>query len=137
MDYEYGGVLDLATPNVSLASVSQSSVVRKRQSVAGKVTGTLPKSKTRWMASYRWVNGEALAPIDMFNASAGRADPYLNFFFRQAIPGTGFFPNHVEAIVDLRNLLAQGYVPVLGHDGHTVYLVQSARAVSGGVAFTF
>ena len=26
---------------------------------------------------------------------------------------------------------------VLGHDGHTVYLVQSARAVSGGVAFTF
>jgi carboxypeptidase family protein len=137
MDYEYGGVLDLASPNVSLASVSQSSVVRKRQSVAGKITGTLPKSKTRWMASYRWVNGEALAPIDMFNASAGRADPYLNFFFRQAIPGTGFFPNHVEAIVDLRNLLAQGYVPVLGHDGHTVYLVQSARAVSGGVAFTF
>jgi hypothetical protein len=38
---------------------------------------------------------------------------------------------------DLRNLLAQGYVPVLGSDGHTVYLVQSARAVSGGVAFTF
>jgi hypothetical protein len=26
---------------------------------------------------------------------------------------------------------------VLGNDGHTVYLVQSARAVSGGVAFTF
>jgi Carboxypeptidase regulatory-like domain len=137
MDYEYGGVLDLATPNVSVGNVSQSSVVRKRQSVAGKVTGTLPKSKTRWMASYRWMNGEALAPIDMFNASAGRADPYLNFFFRQAIPGSGFFPNHVEAIIDLRNLLAQGYVPVLGQDGHTVYLVQAARAVSGGLAFTF
>ena len=38
---------------------------------------------------------------------------------------------------NLRNLLAQGYVPVLGSDGHTVYLVQSARAISGGVAFTF
>ena len=137
LDYEYGGVLDLTTPNVSLANVSQSSVVRKRQSVAGKITGTLPKSKTHWMASYRWINGEALTPVDMFNASAGRAGPYLNLFFRQAIPGTGFFPNHIEAIVDLRNLLAQGYVPVLGNDGHTVYLVQSARAVSGGVAFTF
>jgi hypothetical protein len=137
MDYEYGGVLDLATPNVSLANVSQSSVVRKRQSVAGKITGTVPKAKTRWMASYRWINGEALTPIDMFNASAGRVDPYFSLFFRQAIPGTGFFPNHIEAIVDLRNLLAQGYVPVLGNDGHTVYLVQSARAVSGGVAFTF
>jgi hypothetical protein len=137
MDYEYGGVLDLATPNVSLANVSQSTLVRKRQSVAGKITGTVPKTKTRWMASYRWINGEALTPIDMFNASAGRVDPYFSLFFRQAIPGTGFFPNHIEAIVDLRNLLAQGYVPVLGNDGHTVYLVQSARAVSGGVAFTF
>jgi hypothetical protein len=137
MDYEYGGVLDLATPNVSLANVSQSTLVRKRESVAGKLAGTVPKSKTRWMASYGWINGEALTPVDMFNASAGRTDPYLSLFFRQPIPGTGFFPGHIEAIVDLRNLLAQGYVPVLGNDGHTVYLVQSARAVSGGVAFTF
>lgn len=136
-DYEYGGVLDLATPNASLANVSESSLTRKRQSVAGKITGTLPKSKTRWMASYRWISGEALTQVDMFNASAGRADPYMNLFFRQPIPGNGFFPGHLEAIIDLRNLLAQGYVPVLGHDGHTVYLVQSARAVSGGVAFTF
>jgi hypothetical protein len=136
-DYEYGGVLDLATQNVRLANVSESSVSRKRQSVAGKLTGTVPKSKTHWMASYRFINGEALTPIDLFNASAGRADPYLNLFFRQPIPGTGFFPGHLEAIVDLRNLLAQGYVPVLGHDGHTVYLVQAAKTVSGGVAFTF
>lgn len=136
-DYEYGGVLDLATPGTALQNVSQYSVSRKRQSVAAKVTGTVPKSGTHWMASYRLINGEALTPIDMFNASAGRADPYLNLFFRQPIPGLGFFPGHVEAIVDLRNLLAQGYVPVMGHDGHTVYLVQSAKTVSGGVAFTF
>jgi Carboxypeptidase regulatory-like domain len=137
LDYEYGGVLDLASPNESLASLAESSLVRNRQSVAGKITGMVPKSKTLWMASYRWINGESLTPVDMFNASAGQADPYLNLFFRQPIPGTGFFPGHIEAIVDLRNLLAQGYVPVLGHDGHTVYLVQSARAVRGGVAFTF
>jgi hypothetical protein len=42
----------------------------------------------------------------------------------------------VEAIVDLRNLLAQGYVPVLGNDGHTLYPVLGT-AVSGGVAFPF
>jgi len=28
-------------------------------------------------------------------------------------------------------------VPVVGHDGHTVYLVQSARAVRGGLNFIF
>jgi hypothetical protein len=137
LDFDYGGVLDLAKPNATLESVSESSLVRNRHGVAGKMTGIVPKSKTHWMASYRWVNGEALTPVDMFNASAGQADPYLNLFLRQPIPGSRFFPGHLEAIVDLRNLLAQGYVPVLGHDGHTVYLVQSARAVRGGVAFTF
>jgi hypothetical protein len=137
LDYEYGGVLDLAASNVSLDNVSQSMTIRNRKSIAGKLTGFVPKTKTRWMASYRWINGQALTPIDAFNASAGQADPYLNLFIRQPIPGAGFFPGHLEAIVDLRNLLAEGYVPVLGHDGHTVYLVQSARAVRGGVAFTF
>jgi len=137
LDYEYGGVLDLARTGVNLTDARQWMVTRNRQSVAGKVSGVLPGSKTRWIASYRWINGEALTPVDLFNASPGQADPYLNLFFRQPIPGTGFLPGHVEAIVDVRNLLAEGYVPVLGHDGHTVYLVQAARAVRGGVAFTF
>jgi hypothetical protein len=39
--------------------------------------------------------------------------------------------------VDLRNLLEQGYIPVIAPDGHTLYLVQSARSVRGGVLFTF
>jgi len=29
--------------------------------------------------------------------------------------------------------MAQGYIPVMGQDGKTVYLVQSARSVRGGV----
>jgi hypothetical protein len=61
----------------------------------------------------------------------------LNVFFKQPIPGTGFLPCHMDALLDVRNLLAQGYVPVMGQDGRTVYLVQSARAVRGGIAFTF
>jgi len=43
----------------------------------------------------------------------------------------------MDAVLDLRNLLAQGYVPVVGQDGQTVYLIQSARSVRGGLAFTF
>ena len=35
----------------------------------------------------------------------------------------------MEVLMDLRNLLAQGYVPVMGRDGRTVYLVQAARTV--------
>jgi len=137
LDYSYGGVLDLAHPDIELQDARQWMRVERRHSVAAKLSGTVPRSKTRWIASYRWVNASGLTPVDMFNASAGRTDPYLNIFLRQPIPGTSFLPGKMEAIVDLRNLLAEGYVPVMGQDGHTVYLVQSARAVRGGVAFTF
>ena len=75
--------------------------------------------------------------MDLFNVSAGQADPYLNVFIRQPIPRVGFLPGRMQALVEIRNLVAQGYVPVLGLDGRTVYLVQSARSVRGGVAFTF
>jgi hypothetical protein len=43
----------------------------------------------------------------------------------------------MEILMDLRNLLAQGYVPVVGQDGHTLYLVQADRSFRGGVAFSF
>lgn len=137
LDYGYGGVLDLAKPDVSLEDAREWTVTRNRHTMAAKVSGTVPCSKTRWITSYRWLSGQALTPVDMFNASPGQADPYLNIFLRQPIPGTGFLPGRIEAMIDVRNLLAQGYVPVLGQDGHTVYLVQSARAVRGGVSFTF
>ncbi len=137
VDFEYGGVLDLEKPGVRLDDAQQWIGTRDRQSVAGKISGVVPKTKTRWIASYRWIDQQALTPVDMFNASAGRADPYLNLFFRQPIPGTSSLPGHLEAVIDLRNLLAEGYVPVIGPDGHTVYLVQSARAVRGGLNFTF
>jgi hypothetical protein len=134
VDYAYGGVLDLAQPDVQLEQAQQFMTTQRRHALAGKMSGKLPRTHTRWIASYRWVNGQALTPVDMFNASAGQSDPFLNIFLRQPIPCLG---GHMEAIIDLRNLLAQGYVPVLGQDGQTVYLVQAARSVRGGVAFTF
>ena len=86
--------------------------------------------------SYRCTGGRALTPVDLFDTSAGQADPYFSLFIRQPIPST-FLAGHMELLVDVRNLLAQGYVPVMGSDGQTVYLVQSARSVRGGLAFSF
>jgi hypothetical protein len=73
----------------------------------------------------------------MFNASAGETDPYLSFFIRQPIPTMHFLPNGLEALVDVRNLLAQGYRPVLSADGSTVYLVQGTRCIRAGLTFNF
>ena len=136
LDYAYGGVLDLSRPDVQLQDAREWIRAEQRQAVAAKFSGTLPKAKTRWIASYRYTGGRTLTPVDLFNTSAGQADPYLNLFIRQPIPAS-FLAGHMEVLMDLRNLLAQGYVPVMGRDGHTLYLVQSARSVRGGVAFSF
>jgi len=102
-----------------------------------KFSGRVPMLQTRWGASYKWCDHNAVSQVDLFNASAGQADPFLNFFVRQPLPSTSFLPGKLEAMVDVRNLLEQGYRPFMGQDGHTLYLVQSARAIRGGVAFTF
>lgn len=137
VDYSYGGVLDLVGSNLDWTAVRSGIHAERRHSVTGKVAGVAPRAHTRWLASYKWTSGAALEPVDMFNVSAGQADPFLNIFLRQPLPGMRFMPGKFEALVDLRNLLAQGYVPVIGRDGHTVYLVQTARSVRGGVAFVF
>jgi hypothetical protein len=137
LDYAYGGVLDLAKPDVELQQAAQWITTQRRHALAAKFSGAVPRTHTRWIASYRWVNGQALTPVDMFNASPGQSDPFLNLFIRQPIPTLGFLPTHMEALVDLRNLLAQGYVPVMAQDGQTVYFVQAARTVRGGVSITF
>ncbi len=134
LDYGFGGVLDLARPDVPLQSAQQWISTQRRHALGAKLSCNISKTHTRWIASYRWVNGAGLTPVDMFNTSAGQSDPYLNVFVRQTIPSLG---GHVEALIDIRNLLAQGYVPVLGQDGQTVYLVDSCRSVRGGFAFNF
>jgi len=137
LDYACGDVLDLAKPDVELQDAGQWLTTQSRHALAAKFSGTVPATHTRWIASYRWVNGSALTPVDMFNASPGQSDPFLNLLVRQPIPTLGFLPAHMEALIDLRNLLAQGYVPVMGQDGQTVYLVQAARSIRGGVMITF
>jgi len=137
LDYSYGGVLDLSRPDVQLQDAREWIRTERRQAVAAKFSGTVPKAKTRWIASYRYTGGHhALTPVDLFDSSPGQSDPYLNLCIRQPIPAS-FLAGHMEILMDLRNLLAEGYVPVMGRDGHTLYLVQSARSVRGGVAFSF
>jgi hypothetical protein len=137
IDYAFGGVLNLTQPDVQLQNAQQFVNTVRRHAIAAKLSGMLPRTHTRWITSYRWVSGQAITPVDMYNASPGQSDPFLNVFIRQPIPSMGFLPGHMEAIIDVRNLLAQGYIPVLGQDGQTVYLVQAARSVRGGIAFTF
>jgi hypothetical protein len=137
MDYSAGGVLALPEGLISMDDARGLMRTEHRHAIAGKVSGTVPGSNTRWITSYRWTSGDALTPVDLFNVSPGQTDPFLNVFIRQPIPSRHFIPAGMEALIDVRNLLAQGYRPVMGQDGQTVYLVQTARSIRGGVSFTF
>src|SRR5207245_11396032 len=57
LDYAYGGVLDLTQPNVELEEARQFITTQKRHAVAATLSGSLPRTRTPWHTSYRWVNG--------------------------------------------------------------------------------
>ena len=138
-DYALGNVL-VAQPGTTGETWQQvRSTLHPAQAhtLTAKFSGRVPVLQTRWGASYKWCDHNAVSQVDVFNTSAGQADPFLNFYVRQPIPSTSFLPGKLEAMVDVRNLLEQGYHPFMGQDGRTLYLVQSARAIRGGLAFTF
>jgi hypothetical protein len=59
----------------------------------------------------------------------------LNIYVRQPIP-TFSLPWRMEATADLRNPLAQGYIPTCS-PRQQLLLVQTPRSVRGGVNFIF
>jgi hypothetical protein len=136
VDYSTGAVVTAEAPG-NWQNLAHTLSTGRQHSVGTKFAGYIPSSGTRWIASYKWTSGNALSSVDAFNASPGQTDPYLSIFIRQPLPGTSFIPGKMDALIDLRNLLAQGYLPVTGQDGRTLYMVQSARSLRGGLAFTF
>jgi hypothetical protein len=99
------------------------------------MSGRVPQTGTHWRASYRWQAADtvtAVAPYDMV-----APDAYLSILLRQPLHCWHLLPNGMEALVDVKNLLAEGYRPFLTADGSTLYFAQADRSVRGGVSFTF
>jgi hypothetical protein len=136
VDYSSGGAIT-AEKAGTWQMLPESLTTTRQQSVGTKLSGHIHASGTRWIASYKWSSGNTVYPVDAFNASPGQTDPFLSIFIRQPLPAFSFIPGKMDALVDLRNLLAQGYMPLMGPDGRTVYLLQSARSLRAGLAFSF
>ncbi len=111
--------------------------LRSQWAQAGMIAleGNLLNSGTNMRMSYRWQPGSAVTAVNAYDAASDRA--YLNLYLRQPLR-CRLLPDGFEAVVDVSNLLAQGYRPVaVSADGGTLYLAQTARTVQGGLAFTF
>ncbi len=109
---------------------------RRRWASAG-LSGTAPRTGTQILTSYRWADGRSLTAGHLYLTQTLRPEIGWNMYIRQPIPILSGFPGRLEASAELRNLLAQGYVPVSTPQGRKLYLMHSPRSVRGGLSFIF
>jgi len=125
-----GGPLD--------ANATPSFLDRADHNVASlNMQAVLPFSATQLVATYGWADSHVIVPEHLFTTQQLYVTPGLNFVVRQPLPGFLGFGGRLELTAEVRNLLAQGYVPVTTADGRTLLLVQAPRALRGGVNFIF
>ena len=107
----------------------------RSHSATARIAATAPISGTHLIASYQWTDNRWLSPGHLYSTAAIRPQPGLNVYVRQPIPSGGL-PWRMEATADLRNLLAQGYIPLV-IAGQRTTLMQTPRSFRGGLSFIF
>jgi len=125
-------------PVETVQTILQCARPRRSQMYSVALSGTAEGTETHWRASYRWQPDSTVTEVAPFAVDA--SEPYFNIYIRQPIrltSATRQGAGGLEAQVDLRNLLAEGYQPFLTSDGSHLYFAQAQRSIQGGLAFTF
>jgi Carboxypeptidase regulatory-like domain len=146
MDQKIGNSLDLAFAGGTMGGFSaqadatpraDSFLRRSSHAIASfNIRSILPGTNTRLFGNYEYVADGAVVPRHIFSTQRLYTEPGLNLIVRQPLPsfwGIG----RLELSADLRNLLAQGYIPVASGQGRQLLVVQAPRAVRGGLNFIF
>ncbi|MGB6973545.1 MAG: carboxypeptidase-like regulatory domain-containing protein [Terracidiphilus sp.] len=137
VSYANGDALFLpATPHPTLiAQLVSEARPRRVQAYALALSGTLEGSGTRWRATYRWQPTNSVTQAAPYSQNA--VTPYFSLHLRQPICARHENGSGIEALLDVQNLLAQGYRPLVLSDGSLLIFAQGQRSIRGGVAFTF
>jgi hypothetical protein len=104
---------------------------------SARASARLPVTGTVITGSYEWMDyNDTIMPDHAYLTQSLYAATGLNVRVRQPIPSVLGMPGRLEATAELQNGLAQGYLPV-SQGGQQVMLVQSPRALRGGLSFIF
>jgi hypothetical protein len=137
LSYANGSALVMpALPNPAVfTQVLATAHPRRTQAYSISLSGTLDGTGTRWRASYRWQPDDTVTAVAPFAENA--AEPYLNVHLRQPIHLSRDGSGGLEALLEVRNLLAQGYRPYILSDGSVLIFAQDQRGLRAGLVFTF
>jgi hypothetical protein len=128
---------DGAAPIETPDDLRQTIKAEHRPAIALQASGTVKHAGTRFVASYQWTDYRSALPGPQFSTMASRPEPGLNVMIRQPMPVIPGLPGRLEASAELRNLLAQGYLPLSMTNGRQLLLVNTPRSIRGGLAFVF
>jgi hypothetical protein len=128
-------VMQASQRATSLGKLVSSARPRRAQTYSISLSGTLDGTGTRWQASYRWQPEDTVTRIAPYALNAD--EPYLNLRLRQPVFAGREGTHSLDAMFDIRNLLAQGEHPFVLADGSLLVFAQDQRAVTAGLAFTF
>ncbi len=90
------------------------------------LSGTLEGTGTRWHASYRWQPEDTVTRVATFAADA--AEPFFNLRLRQPVTYHHEGPSSLDVMLDVHNLLAQGFRPYVLTDGSLLMFAQDQRS---------
>jgi hypothetical protein len=128
-----GRVLQSDSPSELRGMIEQ----RDQNWVSARISGVSPWTGTRFNGSYQWTDYRSLTPAHVYFTLRTYADSGMNVRLRQPLPAPMGMPGRIEATAELRNLLAQGYLPITTATGRRMLLTHSPRAVRGGLSFIF
>jgi hypothetical protein len=116
-----------------LRSVLQSN---NRSWASARVTVTAPRAGTKVSSSYGWTDYTAMMPGHLYLTQKALPETGWNMTVRQPLPSISGVPGRIELTGEVRNMLAQGYMPLQAGD-RRLLLIQSPRAMRGGLSFIF
>jgi hypothetical protein len=134
-----GALLDGLTSSADADALRGTIHTVQRSWLTARASHTVQVTGTRVGSSYGWTDFRTLMPSHLSMTDQSNQDAGWNIDIRQPLPALpGLFGTfgRFEASAELRNLLAQGYLPVIVNDQRAV-LTNSPRALRGGLSFIF
>lgn len=138
----YGSVGVLTARNTRLVEATAEDLrhlieAQRRGALTVQASGTVKGAGTHFVASYQWLDSRAATPAHLYSTESVRPEPGMDLLIRQPMPSLPGLPGHWQLTAEVRNLLAQGYLPIALPDGRRLVLVNNPRSLRGGLSFSF